>query len=62
MLTETTVRRSERYGQQKTFLPRSQLVINLRKLVDVMDIDLLSASLGIRESMLRDILSGKDNG
>ena len=62
MIAGTTVRKNERFGSQKAFVPRSQLVINLRKLVDLMDIDLLSASLGIRESMLRDILSGKDNG
>ena len=55
-------RKFDKSSSHKVQPARSQLVINLRKLVDSMELDLLAASLGIRESMLRDILSGKDNG
>ena len=57
-----TLRKPDRFsaGGKNTY--RTQLSTNLRKLVDVMDIDLLSTSLGLRESVLRDILSGRDNG
>lgn len=60
--TSNSIKNQNRFPMQPKATGRSQLSLNIRKLVDVMEIDLLSASLGIRESVLRDILSGKENG
>ena len=60
--SSNSIKNQNRYSMQPKATGRSQLSLNIRKLVDVMDIDLLAASLGIRESVLRDILAGKESG